>query len=130
MSGLREFPFEVKNEWFSGQAAITTYDPAELLGTKLRALYQRKKGRDLFDLYYADRQIKPDWEKIIHVYRAYMRSATGKLPTTKEFLRNLEVKETDADFLGDMEGLIRPDVEYNPQKAFAWIKERILEWMA
>lgn len=25
----------------------------ELLGTKLRALYQRKKGRDLFDLWYA-----------------------------------------------------------------------------
>ena len=33
----------------SGKCEITTYSLNELLGTKLRALYQRKKGRDLFD---------------------------------------------------------------------------------
>lgn len=42
--------FSVKSRWFSGTAAIPTYQLDELLGTKLRALYQRKKGRDLFDL--------------------------------------------------------------------------------
>lgn len=44
------FPFEVDNEWFSGKCEIRTYNINELLGTKLRALYQRSKGRDLFDL--------------------------------------------------------------------------------
>lgn len=38
------------NSWFSGRSELTTYALEELLGTKLRALYQRKKGRDLFDL--------------------------------------------------------------------------------
>jgi hypothetical protein len=40
----------VANPWFSGHADVTTFSLPELLGTKLRALYQRKKGRDLYDL--------------------------------------------------------------------------------
>lgn len=39
-------PFSVTSRWFEGACAIPTYDLDELLGTKLRALYQR----DLFDL--------------------------------------------------------------------------------
>lgn len=36
-----DFPFKVESEWFSGTAQIKTYHINELLGTKLRALYQR-----------------------------------------------------------------------------------------
>ncbi len=36
--------FGVRSRWFSGTARIPTYALDELLGTKLRALYQRKKG--------------------------------------------------------------------------------------
>jgi len=43
--------FDVDSTWFKGNGLIHTYCLPELLGTKLRALYQRKKGRDLFDLY-------------------------------------------------------------------------------
>lgn len=49
--GLQEVPFRVESGWFTGEARLTTYQLEELVGTKLRALYQRKKGRDLFDLY-------------------------------------------------------------------------------
>ena len=45
--------FKVDNPWFSGQASVTTFHLEELLGTKLRVLYQRRKGRDLFDLHHA-----------------------------------------------------------------------------
>ena len=51
--GLEEHPFHVDSRWFSGRASILTYHIDELLGTKVRALYQRKKGRDLFDLWKA-----------------------------------------------------------------------------
>ena len=37
------------SRWYSGTAAIATFEINELLATKLRALYQRRKGRDLFD---------------------------------------------------------------------------------
>ena len=38
--------------WFTGSADIITYEMDELMATKLRALYQRRKGRDLFDVWY------------------------------------------------------------------------------
>ncbi len=49
----QKFPFGLDSTWYDGKCDITTYKLEELLGTKLRALYQRKKGRDLFDLYIA-----------------------------------------------------------------------------
>ena len=38
--GLTKIPFKVENSWFTGEAELTTYHFEELLGTKLRALYQ------------------------------------------------------------------------------------------
>lgn len=46
-------PFKVDNPWFSGNADIPTYSNEEILATKLRALLQRNKGRDLLDLSHA-----------------------------------------------------------------------------
>jgi predicted nucleotidyltransferase component of viral defense system len=53
VSDLVKVPFKVNSSWFTGNCELTTYALEELLGTKLRALYQRKKGRDLYDLYNA-----------------------------------------------------------------------------
>ncbi|MCZ7576275.1 MAG: nucleotidyl transferase AbiEii/AbiGii toxin family protein [Dehalococcoidia bacterium] len=49
---------DVRSSWFSGSANVQTFVPAELLATKIRALYQRKKGRDLFDLWLALTELK------------------------------------------------------------------------
>lgn len=38
--------------WFTGATDIITYELDDLMATKLRALYQRRKGRDLFDIWY------------------------------------------------------------------------------
>lgn len=43
-------PFAVENPWFSGATTIPTFSNEEMLATKLRALLQRDKGRDLYDL--------------------------------------------------------------------------------
>lgn len=51
--GLVRAPLNVEGRWFAGAADVTTFDVNELMGTKLRALYQRKKGRDLFDMAHA-----------------------------------------------------------------------------
>lgn len=47
---LVDFDFSVSNSWYSGNLKLSTYQLNELIGTKIRALYQRCKGRDLFDL--------------------------------------------------------------------------------
>lgn len=45
-----EIQFGVENPWFSDESAIPTFSREEMLATKLRALLQRNKSRDLFDL--------------------------------------------------------------------------------
>lgn len=123
-----DFPFEIASEWFSGKAEIRTYNINELLGTKLRALYQRSKGRDLFDLDYSHRNIDLDFEQIINCFKEYTSFATGKKPPSKkEFLLNIEVKENSTEFTGDMEGLLRPEIKYNQSEAFSWLKTELLE---
>jgi len=46
-------PLRIDNPWFAGEAAIPTFSREEMLATKLRALLQRDKGRDLYDLSHA-----------------------------------------------------------------------------
>ena len=121
------FPFKIENEWFAGETAINTYSINELLGTKLRALYQRSKGRDLFDLDYARLNLELDFDEIVHCFKKYTTFSTGnKPPSKKEFLLNINEKEKDANFAGDMEGLLRPEITYNQEAAFKWLKNDII----
>jgi predicted nucleotidyltransferase component of viral defense system len=126
--GLQQFPFDVKSSWFDGRCQLTTYRLEELLGTKLRALYQRRKGRDLYDMFIALTQ-KPDLdiEALLHSYREYMNFSVEKPPTQREYILNMEAKMKDAEFLGDTTALLRPDVPYDPQIAYELLKTTLIE---
>ena len=104
--GFTKFPFKVDSQWYNDTCDITTYHLEELLGTKLRALYQRRKGRDLFDLYTAITQQKLNFDQILSCYRVYMKFAVDAPPTRKEFYLNMETKMQDAEFLGDTKQLL------------------------
>lgn len=125
--GLTENEFEVNSEWFTGKCDIKTYQLEELLGTKLRALYQRRKGRDLYDLYKAFQSAKPDADKIVEVYRQYMKFSVENPPSKKQFLLNMEAKMVDAEFLGDTTALLRPTEDYDAQIAYELIKTELIE---
>lgn len=72
------------NPWFKGQCELTTYALDELVGTKLRALYQRKKGRDLLDLQIALNSGKVDIDSVLECYRKYIEFVVDKMPTYKQ----------------------------------------------
>ncbi len=128
--GWEKKAFAVKSSWFNGQCDLTTYKIEELLGTKLRALYQRRKGRDLYDLWKALKHCKFNPDLIIQSYKEYMKFSLEKpIPTQKEFLLNVEKKKTDDDFLGDITALLRPDEKYNHEGAFKLIIETLIERM-
>ncbi len=124
-----DFPFEVESEWFEGKAQIRTYSINELLGTKLRALYQRSKGRDLFDLDYARLNMELDVDEIIECFKKYISFSTNgkRPPSKKEYLMNMKEKELDPDFKGDMEALLRTEIEYDQDTAFQWLKNELIE---
>ncbi len=103
--------FVVDNPWFSGQAEIATYHPEEILGTKLRALYQCKKGRDLFDLAAALEQIPSlDSAKVVDCFTRYL-SHDGRRVSRAEFEANISAKLGDTAFTADiLPLLVREDV--------------------
>ena len=125
--GLTKCDFSVNNQWFSGTCKATTYYLEELLGTKLRALYQRRKGRDLFDLCKALSTQKLDTENIIRCYREYIGFVVDNPPTQKEYLLNMEQKIEDGEFLGDTKMLLRPNENYNPVEAWNLVRNLLIE---
>ena len=126
MLGLKEIPYKVENGWFSGECNLTGYELEELLGTKLRALYQRRKGRDLFDLYWAMDHQNVDAEKLIHCYKTYMEYSVDKPPTQKQFLVNMEEKLIDREFMEDIHAILNPGVEYDNITAWELIKNELI----
>jgi len=128
--GMQKKPFSVNSEWFNGDCNLTTYALEELLGTKLRALYQRRKGRDLFDLWKALITTKVNPELVIKCYKEYMSFSLEKaIPTKKQFILNLEAKRNDAEFLGDTTALLRPGEKYNQEEAFELVLKNLVELM-
>lgn len=126
--GYQQFPFQVNSSWFNGSCNITTFTLEELLGTKLRALYQRKKGRDLYDMYKAlihEPAINKD--ALLHCYHEYMDFVVDEPPTQKVYLQNIENKIQDDEFAGDITALIRPTEKYNQKTAFELVKVELLE---
>lgn len=126
--GYDQFPFDVNSSWFKGSCKLTTYRLEELLGTKLRALYQRRKGRDLYDLFIALSQ-KPELNKeaLLNVYKAYMAFSVEEPPSQREFIQNMEAKMKDPEFLGDTTAIIRQKIAYNPQAAYELVKNELIQ---
>ena len=126
--GLVKMPFRVDSRWFKGECEITTYQLDELMGTKLRALYQRKKGRDLFDMYKAIKLVNPD--RVIECYKQYMKFVVDAPPTCRQFTLNMEAKMIDPDFIGDIQGLLRAEDKFDTtkaQEAYEQVREVFIE---
>lgn len=124
--GVIEKRFEVKSPWFNGEAKVKTYTTEELLGTKLRALYQRRKGRDLFDLWVALGMKSVQPAKIVEAFRRYMKE--GKTAVTKkEFKKNLEAKMGLEAFHNDLRPLLVDSVKYDASKAAEVVTEKLLD---
>ena len=124
---LVKIPFEIKNQWFNGFCEITVYQLEELVGTKLRALYQRKKGRDLFDIHKALENSKLNIDDVIKCYHKYISFSDGESPSKTVFLANMEDKMQEDVFLKDTQALLRPSIIFNPQTAYEVVKKEVLE---
>ena len=99
----------------------------ELVGTKLRALYQRRKGRDLYDLYKALTTKELNIVNVLKCYNLYMDFVVDHIPTYKEFIINMEEKMQDEEFLGDTKQLLRPDEHFNPQEGYEVVKTALID---
>lgn len=113
---------EVTSRWFTGAADVTTFQLDELLGTKLRALYQRSKGRDLFDLFTASRLAAVDLARVVTCFNRYIEHDEKRV-SRAEFEKNLHAKLADTTFLGDVEPLIAAGTTWDADVAARFAME-------
>lgn len=112
VKGFISTSFEVDSPWFQGACDITTYQLDELLATKLRALYQRSKGRDLFDLAVALKSMKPNVDAMVDIFGVYMDRG-GHYVNKAKFEENLTAKRNNPAFAADVLPLLSPDYEWD-----------------
>jgi predicted nucleotidyltransferase component of viral defense system len=116
-------PYGVGSPWWSGDAEVKTFSLEELLGTKLRALYQRSKGRDLFDLWLLLSAAPVGDAKLVAAFHHYMGNDAF---TFAELAQNLTAKLEDRGFRDDLSQLvIDPPQAYDPDLAANLIMERL-----
>lgn len=124
--GLKKVPFQVSSRWFGGACEIHSYELDELLSTKLRALYQRKAGRDLFDLAIALTDGKADPERIVSAFLRYMEHEGHKI-TRALFEENFALKMQDPAFLADISPLLSADYKWDPEAEARIVSSRLIE---
>ena len=125
MLPLRTERFDVDSEWFKGTADIATYEIDELIATKLRALYQRRKGRDLFDLWYVASQNLINLDRVIDVFTKYCANDDLTI-TGDEFIKNLELKKDNQDFKLDMDFLLPQYRDWDYEKAYQFVVDNVI----
>ena len=118
--------YRMDNPWFSGSASIPTFKLNELLGSKLRALFQRRKGRDLFDLWFALTRKIVEPTQVITCFEQYTSSLETPI-TRARFEKNLTKKLNQKTFVEDTESLIARNLDYDIQKAVRLVHRKIIK---
>ena len=127
--GVVRVPFRVDNPWFTGVADAATYALDELLCTKLRALYQRKKGRDLFDLWHALEMGRLNPTVLVSCLQRYL-AEEGRTVTRAQFEENLAGKRVDPDFRDDVGPLLRSGFSWDFEAALDAVLHKLVALLA
>jgi len=88
--GIKRYPFSVASDWHRAEAEIASFEPEELFATKLRALLQRRKNRDLFDLHHGLEQLQLDLDKLVACFEHYLALEGNPMSRAQAEQRMLE----------------------------------------
>jgi predicted nucleotidyltransferase component of viral defense system len=125
VSGFHHVSFKVGSPWYAASTPVTTYALEELMATKLRALYQRRKGRDLYDLWLGLQTLSPDEGRVIDCLLAYLEQA-GLSVSRAQYEANMAQKLLTPDFRSDVMPLLRDDTGYDIDDAYRVVHERLI----
>ena len=96
----------VNNPWFTGKANIQTFSTEEILATKLRALLQRERGRDLVDLSHANVVFSDlDHARVVSLFGKYLEASNQAISRAQAEER-MFAKLDDLAFLADVRPLL------------------------
>lgn len=112
---MRTYPFTVENPWFTGQASVVSFEPEELFGTKLRALLQRRKGRDPFDFNVGLDQLAPDATAVLAAFEHYV--ARDGTPISRANAEERMLGKLTRSLTEDTARLLAPGTVYGEAEA-------------
>lgn len=113
--GTKRYPFEIESRWYQVKAKILSFEPEELFGTKLRALLQRNKGRDLFDLHEGLKQLSMNPDKLIACFDFYT-SMEGK-PISRAVAEQRMLRKLSRSLTDDIALLLPADIQFDDKDA-------------
>jgi predicted nucleotidyltransferase component of viral defense system len=113
--GIKSYPFAVDNDWYRGKTEIASFETEELFGTKLRALLQRRKNRDLFDLHHGLDQLAIDPDKLIACFDHYL-ALEGK-PITRAIAEQRMLEKLTRSLIEDIAPLLPAGIRFNDEDA-------------
>ena len=115
--GLKSYPFEVSSSWHQARAQILSFEPEEIFGTKLRALLQRHKNRDLFDLNEALLHLGLNSGRVIECFEHYLTQEGKSISRANAEERML--KKLNQSLTEDIAPLLPAGVSFTDADAMA-----------
>lgn len=122
---LIDYGFAVSNSWYSGEFKLRTYQLDELIGTKMRALYQRRKGRDLFDLWMVLKNNLINPANVIDIYLSHCEKE-AKIMTRALFEKSMSEKIQNDDFKTDIINLLAAEQEWSFDLAHEIVQDNLI----
>jgi predicted nucleotidyltransferase component of viral defense system len=116
---------ETRSDWFTDTIEIPTYHLNELAATKLKALYQRKKGRDLFDMELLLNQNDFDSTEVIQMFYHYLQQEKNHI-TRAMYEKNLYDKLNSDMFVKDTLPLLSRSISWNISNAYDVVKQNLI----
>ena len=113
--GVKKYPFEVASGWHQDKTEITSFEREELFGTKLRALLQRRRGRDLFDLNEGLKQLALDSKKLVACLDHYL-ALEGK-PISRAEAEQRMLEKLTRNLTEDIDPLLPAGVRFTDADA-------------
>jgi predicted nucleotidyltransferase component of viral defense system len=83
-------------------------------------LYQRRKGRDLFDIWYVVTNELINLNQVFDIFNKYCTYNNVKI-TGEEFIKNLEQKKDNRDFHIDMSLLLPTKLDWHFEEAYQFV---------
>ena len=110
---LHEMSYSVDNPWFAGTVNVPTFTNEEMLATKLRALLQRDKGRDRFDISHALSVFENlDTNRTVEMFGRYLEKSDMQI-TRAQAEQRMFAKLANPHFLSDMRPLVTAEQAEN-----------------
>ena len=132
---LANFSYTPPLPELDGTVVLKSYALDEMLGTKMRALFQRTQGRDLFDLDRAcvrhDENVargaspQVDPERVVGAFATYM-GREGVKVTRSQFDKSLREKISVRAFRADMSKVLPPGIDYDIDVAAERVRDVLI----